>query len=88
MTTMRWRDGHIQLTHSEQTNDPMTGDLHEEVFGEITAPPEWWLEAVVHIIAMLPGKPNADNTGYVLGPANSDPDMIGTLIATKLKEFS
>ncbi|KHL04712.1 hypothetical protein [Sinomonas humi] len=70
------------LTVARVSTDPRG----EQVKGEIRAPLEEWLNIVVGVLAMLPGKPDPTGQGYVLGPANADPDMIGALIAAKLKE--
>ncbi|MCU1328086.1 MAG: hypothetical protein JWN34_3456, partial [Bryobacterales bacterium] len=54
--------------------------------GEIAASGEEWLNLVVGVLSMLPGKPTKDGSEYVLGPVGVDPELIGHLIAARLKE--
>ncbi len=83
---MRWSDDMLTGTHETQTFNATSGGMDIEVHGEITAPGEWWLRADVGVLAMLPGKPNSEDTGYLLAPATADPDMIGALVAAMLKD--
>ncbi len=77
----------LTVTHETQTFDATSGGMDIEVHGEITASGDWWLRAAVGVLAMLPGKLDSEGTGYLLAPANADPDMIGTLVATMLKDM-
>ena len=78
--TTSWDDGKIVAEISSVIEEG------SEVQERMAASPEVWLEVAVGVLAMLPGKPSSTGDGYVLGPANSDPDMIGALIAQYLKE--
>ena len=71
-TSITWTEnGELSVTHNGQT---------------ITASGEEWLDLAVSALTFLPGKPNSDNTGFLLAPYGTDPDMIGALIATMLKD--
>ncbi|MFD1210650.1 hypothetical protein ACFQ36_01160 [Arthrobacter sp. GCM10027362] len=76
---MRWSDpdGKLTLIYEDDSTS-----------GEITASLDEWLEMVVGVLQMMPGKLNADRNGFALGPVGSDPDMIGALVAARLKESS
>ncbi len=84
---MRWSADMLTVAHETQTFNATSGGMDIEIHGEITASGEWWLRTAVGVLAMLPGKLNPEGTGYVLSPANADPDMIGTLVATLLKDM-
>lgn len=84
---MRWSDDMLTVTDETQTFNATSGGMDIEVHGEITASGEWWLRTAVGVLAMLPGKLNPEGTGHLLAPANADPDMIGTLVATMLKDM-
>lgn len=84
---MRWSDDMLTVTHETQTFNATSGGMNIDVHGEITASGEWWLHTAVGVLAMLPGKLNPQGTGHLLAPADADPDMIGTLIATMLKDM-
>jgi hypothetical protein len=69
----------------------VTADLpvpegQEFTSGEISASGEEWLELVVGVLSMLPGKPTKDGSEYVLGPVGVEPELVGHLIAARLAE--
>ena len=74
-------------SQSEQTFDATSGAMDTEVHREITASGEEWLRTAIAVLATLPGKPNPDGTGHLLAPGNADPDMIGALVATMLRDM-
>jgi len=84
---MRWSGDTLTLIHETQTFDATSGGMDIEVHGEITMPGEEWLHTAVAILAMVPGKRNLEGTGYLLAPADADPDMIGALVANMLKDM-
>lgn len=84
---MGWSDDMLTVSHQTQTFNATSGGMDIEVHGEITAPGEWWLHTAVGVLAMLPGKLNSEGTGYLLAPANADPEMTGTLVATMLTDM-
>ena len=85
---MRWNpDNTLTVEQPVESQNPQTGDQDVDVLGSITADGEWWLNTAVGIIAMLPGKINYDVPGFLLCPADADPDMIGALVAAKLRNF-
>jgi len=84
---MRWSDDMLTVTHETPTFNATSGAMDIEVHGEITASDDWWLRTAVGVLAMLPGKLNSEGTGYLLAPATADPDMIGALVATMLKDM-
>lgn len=86
MFQMNWSGDTLTVIHETQTPNADSGGMDIEVHGKITASGEEWLDVAVGILAMLPGKPNPQKTGYLLAPAHADPDMIGELIATMLKD--
>lgn len=70
-TSMSWTENEeLTVTHEGQT---------------ITASGEEWLYLAVSALTFLPGKRNSDGTSFLLAPYGTDPDMIGQLIATMLK---
>ena len=86
-TSMNWTaDNRLTVRSETQTFNVTTGSMDITVHGEITESAEWWLEAVAGVLGMLPGKTNDAGTEFLLGPVGSDPDMIGTLVAAKLRD--
>jgi len=85
---MQWSNEMLTVIHETQTFNSLSGSMDIDVHGEITATGEWWLHTAVGVLAMLPGKLDPEGTGHLLAPANAEPDMIGTLVATMLKEIS
>lgn len=74
ITTMSWSDDKgLTVTHGDQT---------------MTASGEDWLRLAVDALSFLPGKINAEGTGFLFAPSGADPDMIGQLVATMLKNSS
>lgn len=84
---MQWSNDMLTVRHETQTFNASTGAMDIDIHGSITAPGEWWLRAAVQVLAMLPGKPDPQGTGYLLAPADADPDMVGALIATMMKDM-
>lgn len=84
---MRWANDSLTVVHETQTFNAASGAMDHEVHGEITASGEEWLHVAIAVLAMLPGKLSPDGTGYLLAPASADPDMIGELVATMLKDM-
>lgn len=84
---MRWSDDTLTVIHDTQTSNATSGGLDTEVHGQITLTGEEWLHTAVAVLTMLPGKRNPKGTGYLLGPADADPDMIDALIAAILKDM-
>lgn len=86
-TSMNWTaDNRLTVRSETQTFNEVTGSMDIAVHGEITESAEWWLEAVAGVLGMLPGKTNDAGTEFLLGPVGSDADMIGTLMAAKLRD--
>lgn len=80
----------LNLIRRRQRNASQTpnssGGLDVELHAEITLSAEQWIEAVVLILEMLPGKTNDDANAFLLGPVGVDPDMVGALVASRIKE--
>lgn len=85
------------MSYSLSYSDPdlitlrVTADLpvaegQELTSGEISASGEEWLDLIVGVLSMLPGKPTKDGSEYVLGPVGVDPELVGHLIASRLAE--
>ena len=81
----RWDGDHLTVTQQSQTPDA-SGKLVIEDHGSLTMTGEEWLDAAVEILRYLPGKLNRKENGFLLGPVGADPDMIGALIAAKLRD--
>ncbi|MDJ0318942.1 hypothetical protein [Pseudarthrobacter sp. PS3-L1] len=77
--------GHDSITLKKEGDLPVP-DGQETTLGEITASSEEWLDMVAGILSILPGKRTADGTQYLLGPVGSNPDLIGSVIAARLRK--
>ena len=75
-----------ELTVAQQTQTPYDGRLLVSTHGSLTMTGEEWLDTVVNILQMLLGKLNREGSAFLLGPVDADPDMIGALIAAKLRD--
>lgn len=81
---MEWSEPTNELTVTHQEG---AGAGEDQGRGQITASLNEWLEIVVEVLTMMPGKPNEQRDGFLLCPVGTDPAMIGALVATKLKEL-
>lgn len=77
----RWEDGKITVQEVEYLGE----GAETRVAQGITATSEEWLEIAVTAISFMPGKPNDEGTGFALCPYGTDPEMIGALVAERLR---
>lgn len=81
------RDGTITLSVEQQTWNEQKGGMDIHIVGEITMTLDEWLEAIVDILIIMPGKRHsAGGSGYAFAPVGADAEMVGALIAAKLRE--
>lgn len=84
-TATNWNGDKLTVTQQTQTWNPDIGGMDITDHGSITATADEWLDIVVQVLDMLPGKPTPDGSEYALGPADASADLIGDLIAQKLR---
>jgi hypothetical protein len=83
---MSWIDNELIIRRT--TGPEVTEDYHipQETVQEFSASGEEWLDLIADILIMLEGKPTADRQKLVLGHVNADADMIGAVVAQKIRE--
>lgn len=79
-----FNEGKITVQQVAYSNDE-TGRLDQRTVQEMSGTCEDWLDIIVEALSQMPGKLNDAGTAHVLGPVGIDPDMIGALIAAKLR---
>lgn len=79
-----WSDGQIRVQKVDHVNDD-DGRLDQRVLEEMSGTCEEWLDIIVTALSFMPGKLNDAGNALVLGPVGIDPEMIGALIAAKLR---
>lgn len=80
----RWEDGKIIIQEVEYSDNDSEA-LETRVVQGITATSEEWLKIAITALSFMPGKPSDDGPGYALCPYGADPEMIGALVAEKLR---
>lgn len=79
-----FNEGKITVQQVAYSNDE-TGRLDQRIVQEMSGTCEAWFDIIVEALSLMPGKLNDAGTAHVLGPVGIDPDMIGALIAAKLR---
>lgn len=79
------RNGTITLCTQQQTWNEQKGGMDIHVVGEITMTLDEWLDAIVEVLAIMPGKMHPAG-GYAFAPVGADADMVGAFLAAKLRE--
>lgn len=79
---------HSELSIRQETQTPNDkGGLDRKQHPDVRLSGEQALDLAITVLEMLPGKVNESQTAFILGPADSDPDMIGSLVATLIREL-
>ena len=83
---MNWNGSELSIRQETQTpNDK--GGLDIKQHPDIRLSGEAALDFVIAVLEMLPGKVNDSQTAFILGPVGADPELIGSLVATRIREL-
>ena len=82
---MNWNGPELSIRQETQTpNDKGGLDIKQP---DIRLSGEGALDFVIAVLEMLPGKVNDSQTAFILGPVGADPELIGSLVATRIREL-